>query len=271
MPISPLQQALQDVPSSIKSWTGSDKTVRFIANLNEMLGLKQERRRIVPRLILRLIVKDLHPAEFINTLSQELQIGPESARTIAAEVKEHVLLPIQPALDEWDVDIDLIDTAHAGTLQRVVPQEPEKREVEGAEEEMGERTEPAAEESSRPEPPVSGSPKPFVLHTEESEALTPEPAAPGATPPRKRLSLSSLGGGFFGNVPKEADATPSARVNIPEKPRVVHYREHQAPVGDVGDDQGFIDLSTIESRRGAKDVRPKVEGNTIDLRAEDDE
>ncbi|KKK56701.1 hypothetical protein LCGC14_3061880, partial [marine sediment metagenome] len=101
---SSLQNTLQEVPEDIRSWISSEKTTYFMMELNEKLGLREERVRIIPRLLLRLEVKDLHAAEFVDAISQELTIGPEKAKSIAIELKENILKPIEASLSDWDIN-----------------------------------------------------------------------------------------------------------------------------------------------------------------------
>ncbi len=302
MALTPQQEILETVPQSIRSWLSSDTVIAFLQGLAKRLGLHRERARVLPFALFRLVIKDIHPAEFINTLSEELIIGHESARTIAAELVMHVLAPIKPALDAWGVNVDLVDAETAEASARAVHEEPSEAALEEAKEEI-EKAEPEETKEEREEgetkpgdyetdvgfpggrpislmgSPTSGSEgKPFILHTEAEAAATEEET------PRKRFSLSSLGGGFFGNAPQTADGAPGAEVNLPkflnkskQKPeqKVVHYSERRMPNDNAGNDQGFIDLSTIESRqgeaeppRGTPEVKPNIKGNTIDLRGE---
>ncbi len=256
---STLQQALPDVPGEIRSWVGSEKITLFIRGLNERLGLKDERARVIPRLLLRLEVKDIHPAEFADTLSRELQIGSGAAKSIAEELKENVLRPIEPALAEWGADIDLIDTTGAGPLTTIVRPTPE--------------TKPAAPPRTslplRELPSVSN--EPLILHKEEREELKKPTEAE-----RKSFTLSPFGGGFF-----DKKLSPQKAPEVKPVARVVHYSEHRTPLGNAElNGQGFIDLSKIgASAKGpenkAKPAPPPTEGpvlngNTVDLRKNKD-
>jgi len=243
------------LPRSIRSWIGSDKVVNAIDKLNRILGLQEERARIIPRLILRISTRDLHPAEFTEALSRELQIGLGAAKTIAAELKENILNPIEAALDEWGVDINLIDTE--GALPEMPKPKPEPKPP---------LPKPTLPKSPFPKPPARKleqkhvpeqrtEPKtPFVIHKEAGGEL---PYTEKAVP-KKRFSLQG-GGGFF----KDAFGAKKKA-----KAKVVHFSEHRTSVGDIGDDTGFIDLSKIESggkARMDKKIKPKTEGNIVDL------
>ena len=252
---SPLQQALPNVPEEIRSWIGSEKITYFLMRLNDQLGLKDERARIIPRLLLRLEVKDVHPAGFTDALSQELQIGPGAAKSIAAELVENALKPIEPALAEWGADIDLIDIAGAGPLTTMVRPTPETKPA----------APPRAPLPLRELPSVPS--EPLILHKEEREELEKSAEAE-----RKSFTLSPFGGGFFDKKP-----SPQKMHEVKPAARVVHYSEHRTPLGNAGlNGQGFIDLSKIgASAKGpedkAKPAPPPVEGpmlngNTVDLR-----
>jgi len=108
---SPLQVALASVPEEVRGWFGSEKVTRTLMELNERLGLRDEKRSIIPRVLLRLEVRDLPPEDFINTIAEELDIAPMSAKSITHEIKEIILEPIKSSLDDWEVNIDLIDVS----------------------------------------------------------------------------------------------------------------------------------------------------------------
>lgn len=106
---SKLQKLLQEVPEDIKEWIGSEKITNTIIKLNKKLGLKDEKIKTIPRLMLKLETKELHPAEFIEEIAHSLDIGMKSANMIAEEIKEEILDPIEPSLKQWGVNIDLIE------------------------------------------------------------------------------------------------------------------------------------------------------------------
>ena len=107
-----LQIKLQDVPQEIRHWFGSEKTTLLIMDINQKLKLVGEDRRIIPKLLLRLEVKDLNPQYFTSELSSQLKITHESAKFLAKDIEEKILEPIRQPLLEWGVDAGLIEFSH---------------------------------------------------------------------------------------------------------------------------------------------------------------
>ncbi len=77
--------------------------------LNKKLGIKNEKRRIVPRLIIRLVLKDLEPGDFINELAAALNMNDQAAKALAQEIEEKIFNPIALGLRQSiGLDIKLI-------------------------------------------------------------------------------------------------------------------------------------------------------------------
>ncbi len=273
---SSLQEVLQEVPEDIRSWFGSEKTTYFIMELNQRLGLQEERARIIPKLLLRLEVKDIHPADFIDTLAQELLISPHTAKPIAEEIKEKILGPIEPSLSDWEINIDLIDTVGATRFPETAPGE----------------VVPVEKEEQKPEKPsfkkATGG-EPLILHKEGGVQPLKTTKGAGA-----RKSFSFPLGKFFKQQSGATAAPPQVRIETPKnmgdksKKRTVHYSEFRTSIpGPI--DTNFIDLTklgpdskgdvpytNIESKPPKKktgdkpkksvDAGAKLEGNTVDLR-----
>jgi hypothetical protein len=107
---STLQQELNNVPQKIKDWFGSEKITNSIIDLNQNIGIDEleERGRIIPKLLLRLEVKDLLPQNFTQELSNQLEANYEIAKGISREIKKQILEPISHNLLNWGVDINFI-------------------------------------------------------------------------------------------------------------------------------------------------------------------
>lgn len=106
----------QALPEAIKNWFASDHTTTAIAEINKKLGIKEARRSIIPGLVLRLIVRDLEPRDFINELSGELKINYPTAKAITVEIETKVLRPIEAGLlQDAGVDVKLIYSGPAPT------------------------------------------------------------------------------------------------------------------------------------------------------------
>lgn len=108
----------QALPEAIKNWLASDHTTTAIAEINKKLGIKEARRSIIPGLVLRLIVRDLEPQDFINELSEELKINYPTAKALTEEIESKILKPIETGLSQdVGVDVKLIYSAPAAPLQ----------------------------------------------------------------------------------------------------------------------------------------------------------
>ncbi|HDY73241.1 MAG TPA: hypothetical protein ENH86_01560 [Candidatus Jorgensenbacteria bacterium] len=281
---SSLQNTLQEVPEDIRSWISSEKTTYFMMELNEKLGLREERVRIIPRLLLRLEVKDLHAAEFVDAISQELTIGPEKAKSIAIELKENILKPIEASLSDWDINIDLIDVEGGIALKKTKATTYQKEGV------TKERVSKIKEEEIVPLAPIT-SQEPKIIHQEERVSVSKTKT------PRRSFILSP---GIFKQKGVIKSETPVARITTPKKKggsHTVHYSELRTPVPGGMMGEGFIDLTKLgpaskgaipyqnippqKSEQGTqrspslksggvakqkKERGPKLDGNTVDLR-----
>ena len=118
-----ISAAYQSLPEQVRDWLSSDSVTFAIAETNTRLGLKEWRRRIIPTLVLRLIVQDIEPTDFINDLSRELNVSFQTAKAIAEDIETKVLKPIENELRrEVGVDIKLIYFGKPGSRNSVAPQ-----------------------------------------------------------------------------------------------------------------------------------------------------
>ncbi len=101
-----LTETFYALPEAIQSWLASRQATIFISEINKKLGLKEEKRGILPRLIMRLILKDLEPANFINELSAALNMNYQAAKALVQEIEEKIFNPIAAGLKR-DVGLDV--------------------------------------------------------------------------------------------------------------------------------------------------------------------
>lgn len=101
-----ISSAIQSLPEHIWDWLTSDAATLSITEINNRLGFKSERRRIIPSLILKLITQSLDPMDFINELSHELNISFQAAKAISEEIESRILKPIEAELRR-DVGVDV--------------------------------------------------------------------------------------------------------------------------------------------------------------------
>ncbi|GEM_PF-2066680 len=119
-----LNAAFHSLPDHIQEWLASEAITLLIAEINTKLGFKNEKRSVVPRLILRLTVQDLDPRDFINELSHELDISFQAAQTLTKELEDKVLSPIEIELrNSVGVDIKLMYFGQA-TAKKSIPSIP---------------------------------------------------------------------------------------------------------------------------------------------------
>lgn len=111
-PTTTLLEDFQALPEAIKNWLASIRLTSLISDINQKLGLQEEKRKILPQLILRLAVADLNPEDFIGEMMQELKINFQTAKALAQEIITKSLNPIEaPLREEMGIDIKLILTA----------------------------------------------------------------------------------------------------------------------------------------------------------------
>ncbi|MDD5547933.1 MAG: hypothetical protein PHN74_03535 [Candidatus Pacebacteria bacterium] len=104
-PISSVASAYESLPEPIREWLSSEATILGVSEINKRLGFKDEKKRIIPRLVLRLTTQDLDPMDFINELSYELNISFQNAKTVTQEIEEKIFKPIESELKK-DLNLD---------------------------------------------------------------------------------------------------------------------------------------------------------------------
>src|SRR3989344_8617867 len=95
---SQLHQSFSNLPEPIIDWLTSDSVTDRIIKINQRLGLEGILLRILPNLILRLVVKDIKPENFITKLIEEFDLEFNLAATIANEINIAIFKPIENLL-----------------------------------------------------------------------------------------------------------------------------------------------------------------------------
>ncbi len=97
------------LPEGIKKWLASEELVFVITEIETKLGLDDEKILVIPNLILRLVVQDMEPQDFIGELSNELGVAFPVARTIAEDIERNALQPIAAELrNKTGLEVKLI-------------------------------------------------------------------------------------------------------------------------------------------------------------------
>ncbi|MDE2001625.1 MAG: hypothetical protein KGI60_03635 [Patescibacteria group bacterium] len=89
-----------ELPDKVRQWLSSEELVFIITDIENKLGISDEKTIVMPNLILRLVVQDIEPQDFIGELSNELGVDFSVAKTIAEEIERRALRPIQDELRE---------------------------------------------------------------------------------------------------------------------------------------------------------------------------
>lgn len=255
-----IREKLRAVPEPIKIWFGSEEIVSHVREINEQLGLKEEKESIVPRLLFRLELKDLEPQFFSGELAQELGISKEKALTITTEVKETLLRPIQKQLSEYGIDIFLLNEFNIPlprmkrTAETVIPaslsSEPKVPSFAEFRRTLSETTSVPAPTPKTPTPVTASTvTSPFVLHEERGMAESAK---------KDQMKGFSLPFGLFKPKQSEASSVPRVTVEAPssastfakasadkkEEAKTVHYSEYRSNLPSHAGGE-FINLETF--------------------------
>ena len=57
---------LNELPSELRAWLGSDKIVQHTRELNQQFGFQDERARVISYLLAQLIFQGIIPEDFIK-------------------------------------------------------------------------------------------------------------------------------------------------------------------------------------------------------------
>jgi hypothetical protein len=204
----------KNIPDQIKDWFGSIEITELISRLNQALGLEKEKRRIIPRALLKLEFKELQPENLEEYLRKELSPDEQKLEIALEEIKGPILSPIKKELLEYGVNIDLIglsaeeaaevkkntplpQPAPLATPTATVVQKPEAPRLIREEEKLQ---------------PVIG--EKYYSPLKPSFYKPEEAGAPENQPPAVKLEFNL---GQAGEKPREA-------------PRVVNYSELKTPL-----------------------------------------
>src|SRR3989344_286811 len=98
-----------DLSEPIRTWLASSEIVYVIVDINRKLNFKGEKMRVIPTLVLRLVLNDLPPENFVSELGDKLGLSFSAAKILAQEIEERVLRPIEvPLRNEIGIDIKAI-------------------------------------------------------------------------------------------------------------------------------------------------------------------
>ncbi len=235
-----INTSFNELPSNIKSWLASEELAYAIGEINNRVGLRGEKRSIIPNLILRLAVQDLEPLNFIDELAKELEVNFEVAKTISKDIESNALRPIENELKrDLGLDVKVIYFGKPGGKppQEVAPQEEKKPAPKDSEIYIPKETAapaPPTQETKPEEKPAE--PKvnlktfeeisPFILHKERSEAPQRFSSEPG---PKINIQTPETNQ----SAPKEESRPVSVEVESPSQ-RVVHYHQFKTPVNNLG-------------------------------------
>ena len=281
--------AFQSLPENIRDWATSDSTMFSISEINTRLGLKEEKRRILPSLILRLITQNIDPQDFINELSYELNISFQTAKSIAQDIENSILKPIENELrKDVGVDVKLIyfgqPVARRPEAKFIIP----NSQLPSSEIQKQAPPAPIAPsplpisqtpklETAPPPPSLPTLPKkiepsvdlqsfefkteaPFILHQEGQYSTASSSELPKAKP-----SLNVKVQDYYQSeqeIKKPAPKPTAIKLETPQN-RVVHYSGPTTKLNNLGLPK-IPDQNTVDLR---KFIKPPENGmNTVDLR-----
>jgi hypothetical protein len=281
--------AFDSLPDHVKDWLSSTQATHLVMEINGRLGLKDEKETIIPGLIFRLVTQNIEPLDFINELSHELGVSFQTAKSIAQDIEEKVLKPIENELRrDVGVDVKLIYFGQPSPRPTAVPTVPAKPTTPApipppispapAATPISPTVAPVLSETPKPEKPKEPTVSlksfevkeeeeaPFILHQETPSppagrsgqapsAIEPSKIKPGLT--IKIKDYYQDGADQRGSIRGSTQKPVAVKVETPNreekerKIRVVHYNGNRTPINNLG-------LSQKE---------PKTpDENTVDLR-----
>lgn len=285
--LNPVAAAFQSLPEIIRQWLASDSTTMAVSEINNRLGFKEEKRRIIPRLILRLAVQDLDPMDFINDLSHELDISFENAKTITQDIEAKIFKNAETMVrNEAGVDFSLVYFGKPGPKKSyeipavpaaLSPQpEPVSQAPEPAPLNIAEQAPAATLSEQEPaplmkipeakiptpaEPPRDEPTEPFMIH--EENIFKPVMSQSSEEQPTIKIETEE----FFKQKPAPSKPVmvtlETSESNTPPKARIVHYSDLRTPLNNLGlpkkPEPKKEDIINLENFA-------KIKDNTVDLR-----
>ncbi|MEK9186346.1 MAG: hypothetical protein AAB885_02035 [Patescibacteria group bacterium] len=123
--LHPLRTAFEKLPQPIQEWLTSVQVTNVIIEMNKQLNMVGDLVKIIPNyLILRLVVGDLKPENFVKEFLDELDIDESEAIKLTTEIYQKILKPIEPSLrSSVNVDVAKLFTANLASqsIPRIVP------------------------------------------------------------------------------------------------------------------------------------------------------
>ncbi|MDO8430017.1 MAG: hypothetical protein Q7S73_01455 [bacterium] len=293
-----LGAAFESLPPNVKERLSSLQTTYLVTEINQRLGIKNERGIIIPKLIFRLVTQDIEPTEFINALSHELMVSFTTAKSIAEDIENKILKPIENELRrDVGVDVKLIYFGKPGsasaaqkpatepaTQSAAIPLETARpigpsgaqaraESLTGPASSLGQASvqksfkdflepslAPKKEEAKIDLQSLEAPSSPFILH-QETEVSSPKPtfnARPDLSIKIQNYSRPAS------EEKKSASKAVSVRLETPENnpaARVVHYSGPRTPITNIGTPKNPADQNRIDLRKFEKSG-----DNIIDLK-----
>ena len=116
-----LQPKIAAAPSAIRDWFGSEACVEAIGKVNDQFNIIGENSRIIPRLLLRLEIKDISPGYFSGALAVALNTDKNHVAMIVGEIKKTILAPVEKDFANYDIDLALLDKFEIPITKPVAP------------------------------------------------------------------------------------------------------------------------------------------------------
>ncbi len=193
--------AFASLSEKIRDWLSSEEIADIIEKICRKAKIEGEKVKWLSKIILRIAVQTLDPRQLSDEINKQLGIGADSAKKLAAEIKEKALRPIERDLKAMGIDIDMI-TDFASPSPKMEPPPPENL--------------PLAVKKQVFLPP---SDRPFVIHEEEAvktEISENRPSLIYKVP----LQEKEVGG-------------PQVKAEIEGLMRVVHYSNFFSPLNQA--------------------------------------
>ncbi len=115
---------IDSLPQSINDWLVSVPLTYLIIDLNKRLGVYNNAFKMgaIPDFVVDIVTKRMPPQELAKKLEERLQVPSNQALSVAREIKEKILRPIEVALrKELGVDINAIDFIQPGQTMPATP------------------------------------------------------------------------------------------------------------------------------------------------------
>ncbi len=273
-----LRKKILQMPAEIKNWLGSDEVISHIKKFGSKFNINPTKQSIIPKLILRVGIKDLEPKYFAGRLSMELEMDKGKATAITAEIKKNIFLPIKREFLDYGIEIERLDEFEI-PIHETYKNEPEEKvivlesfdENDSSQEKIISIKEDLPKTKTNEEKPFDVTQgKPLIIHEEKASGAAEE------TEVQKRQNLFSAPFRFFEQKLNPAEERPAVKVRVetPEKKkedikRVVHYSEFRTPVAPLTGKEGIFNNDIDRDINENKDSDNNI--NTDNNRDNDDD